>query len=90
MTRCKTLGSEQVDPKVDSILRNLSESTHSLLASTHSPSLLNLAPLGPNMSTPGLTQLWEILIESTHSLLASTHFQFSFESFRRGSGQVES
>lgn len=90
MTRSKTLGSEHVEPKVDLILGNLSELNQSLLASTHSPSFLNLTPSGPNRSTPKSTQFWKILIESTHSLLGSTHFQFSFESFCRGSEHVDS
>lgn len=90
ITRCKTPGSEQVDPQVDSFLGNLSESNHSLLVSTHSPSFLNLTPSGTNRSTPGPTQLWGSLVESTHSCPASTHFQSSFDSFRHGSGQVDS
>lgn len=90
MTWRKTLGPEQVDPHVDSILGNLSQSTHSLLTSSHSLLFLNLATSGPNRSTPRSTQFWKILIESTHSLLASTHFQFSFKSFRRVSEHVDS
>lgn len=46
MTRRKTPGSEQVDPPVDSILGNLSESTHSPFVSTHDPSFLEPCSLG--------------------------------------------
>lgn len=90
MTRSKTFRFEQVNSQVDSILGNLSESTHSLLMSTHSPFFPEPCPFGSEQVDAQVDSILETLDESTHPSFSSTHVLFFFEPFRYGSEQVES
>lgn len=69
MTRHKTLGSEQVDPPIDSIMGSLSESNHSPFVSTHDISFFEPGSLGSEQVDLPVDSILGIMIESNHSCL---------------------